>query len=75
MISFLVVFERSVGRVIQMDQFGDKREALRGRFTAERRYQDQPDVEVVVLNADSEESLRRTHARYFESVSDMATAR
>jgi hypothetical protein len=30
-----------------------------------------PDIEIVVLSSDSEESLRRTHSRYFQSVPEI----
>lgn len=31
-----------------------------------------PDLEVVLLGAESEEALRRTHARYFAEVAELA---
>ena len=46
--------------------------ALAARFEAERELRDEPDVEIVVLSADSWDALRRTHARYFERVQELA---
>jgi transposase-like protein len=37
-----------------MEEFADSRNALRARFQAERKYRSYPDVEVVVLGAESE---------------------
>ncbi len=34
---------------------------------------DEVDREVVILEAESEEALRRTHRRYFENLSELAT--
>lgn len=66
---YLMVYDRSEGRVLRMDRFTDARAALRERFNEENR---QPkDVEVVVLSAASEDALRRTHARYFRPVKDL----
>ena len=48
--------------------------ALSARFEAEREFRDQPDVEVVVLGADSWDALKHTHARYFSSVQELARA-
>lgn len=68
---FLVVFDRLSGRA-QVTEYGDSSAALRDRFRAERKCQDSPSTEVVVLSAKSEKDLHRTHARYFESFTDIA---
>jgi hypothetical protein len=34
---------------------------------------DEVDREVVILEAESEEALRRTHRRYFETLSELAS--
>jgi hypothetical protein len=72
--SYLIVFDRSMGRILRQVSFTDSLRALRARFATEREYTDRPDVEVVVLNADSEDALRRTHRRYFESVEEIMKA-
>jgi hypothetical protein len=60
-----MVFDRRSGEVVERTVYSDRHEALRARFEAERKYQDAPDIEVVVLAADSEDAVKRTHARYF----------
>lgn len=72
MTHFLVVFERPAGRLVRLEPFTDPRAALEARFRAEREHRGS-DVEVVVLTAESADALRNTHARYFSSVSEMAT--
>jgi hypothetical protein len=59
---FLVIYDRDAGRLRQLRAFDEPQDALRERFLAERA---EPDAEIVVLSARSEDALRRTHARYF----------
>ncbi len=70
MSGFLLVYHRRSGRLETIEQFTGPtgaQDALRARISRESEIDD-PDVEVVALNSDSEETLRRTHARYFEAV-------
>lgn len=69
---FLVVFDRRQGRVLREEPFDDAGEALKERFRTERLYAASDDVEVVVLSAASKDALRRTHARYFLTISEIA---
>lgn len=69
---FLMVFDRQEGRVLRQREYSGRAEALRARFRAERQHPDRENVEIVVLTADSEADLRHTHARYFESVDQIA---
>lgn len=62
---FLIVFDRSDSRALSITDFDDRAVALRERFVAERLHRASPDVEVVVLTAESRESLQNTHSRYF----------
>jgi hypothetical protein len=70
---FLLVFDRPHSRLLREDPYQDHREALVARFKAERLYRHNPDVEIVVLSAESSEDLRRTHSRYFQSTSALAS--
>lgn len=71
---FLVIFNRSAGKILTQVAFDNAEEALEARFKAERRYRDDPAIEIVVLGADSVEALRRTHGRYFRTFDDLAAA-
>jgi hypothetical protein len=71
---YLVVFDRSTGKVLRHEQFSDRNEALQARFAVEREHHSDPDIEVVVLGAQSWEALKRTHGRYFKNFDQLASA-
>ncbi len=63
---FLIIYRRSVGVLELFEDLGtDRAISSRRRLEAELAKAGDPDIEVVVLNAHSEENVRRTHARYF----------
>jgi hypothetical protein len=68
---FLLVFDRAKGSLISAEEYSVRSQALQARFDAERAHRHDPSIEVVVLNARSEDDLRRTHARYFEDVGEL----
>jgi hypothetical protein len=69
---FLLIYDRNAGRLLRQEQYGSSADAMTARFAAEREFAGQDQVEVVALTAESEESLRRTHGRYFLSLSELA---
>ena len=71
---YLVVFDRSEGRVLRRQRYGNPDEALAARFAEEREHRGEADIEVVVLGATSWESVRRTHGRYFKDFDELAAA-
>ena len=73
---FLVEYERESGRLIELRRFADTQrvhaddariecELTLNRLGIER--------EVVLLEAETEEALRRTHRRYFEDLKQLAS--
>jgi hypothetical protein len=70
---YLVVYDRSTGTV-EIEEFTDQQGdlALHRRFECERAQRNQPQIEIVVLGAESPEALKRTHARYFKTVQELA---
>lgn len=71
---FLLVYRRSTGQLLQLEDLGpDMGAALQKRFALERERLADPDVEVVLLSASSREALARTHARYFRDTHTLAT--
>jgi hypothetical protein len=62
---FLIVYDRDAGELVRQRCFGTSADAMRARFAAEAEFRGQPEIEVVALVAESEDALRRTHARYF----------
>jgi hypothetical protein len=73
---FLIEYDRSQGEIITFETFSDseRRVAEDARLELEIRLNlNNVEHEVVLLEADSEEALRRTHRRYFESLTELAT--
>lgn len=68
---FLIVFDRLRGEVLSLKECPDRRGALRARFQAERTYAGRRNIEVVVLGAESEAALHKTHSRYFETTGQL----
>lgn len=71
---FLFQYNRrtgDLGKPISFSGVDGGRRALEARFKAESATVD-PDVEIVVIEAESEHAMRRTHPRYFRTVSELA---
>ncbi len=73
---FLIEYNRSLGQVVTLESFVDseRKQAEDKRFEIELKL-NRADIEheVVLLEASSEEALRRTHRRYFEDITELAT--
>jgi hypothetical protein len=68
---FVIEYDRSEGRLVRCREYSTQRRALKERFALERQ-PGHAHSEIVVLAARSVDDLRRTHSRYFQSVSEMA---
>jgi hypothetical protein len=71
---YLVVFDRSTGKVLRHKLYGDRDDALAARFAAEREHATEPAIEVVVLGARSWDDVKRTHGRYFKGFGQLAAS-
>lgn len=71
---YLLIYNRRAGKIIRHHHFRTSAQALAARFEAEREFGENPDIEVVVLGAESWDSLSRTHGRYFQNVQELAEA-
>jgi len=72
---FLIEYDRARGTVTRMRSYSDaaRRSAEEERLQVElRRNRTEENVEVVLLEAPSEEALRQTHRRYFEDIVQLA---
>lgn len=68
---FLLVYDRSRGQLIRpIEVFSqpERSSSMQRCFALEREYLGQKDIEIVVLGAESEEAIRKTHGRYFKTV-------
>lgn len=73
---FLIEYDRDQGRIVTIKSFGDpEREAAEdARLELELNLNLKGvENEVVLLDAASEDALRRTHRRYFEDLAELAT--
>ncbi len=67
---FLIVYQRSTGTLLEFKEFPepDRAKALSEGFAREMHERNNPDIEVIILGADSREALMRTHGRYFKTI-------
>lgn len=64
---FLIVFDHDHGALHQdVTVFADPAEALSAYEAAERHFAKQAHIEVVLIGSDSLDTVRRTHANYFD---------
>jgi hypothetical protein len=73
---FLIEYDRTRGEIVRLETFPDseRQAAEESRLEMEIGLnRDEVDREVVILEAESEEALRRTHRRYFENLEELAT--
>jgi len=74
---FLIQYDRRGGRIVRLERFTDDQRLVAGKarldleIELQRRGQNH---EVVVLEAASEEALRKTHGRYFDDVEHLLAA-
>lgn len=63
--NWLIVYRRKRGELLRCEEYADSAEAIAERFRLEREHPGDRDLEIVVLGADSLETVKRTHRRYF----------
>jgi hypothetical protein len=70
-VHFLLVYSFDQGALIRTDEFADPHEATTAYEAAEREVRGESDkFEVVLVGADSLETVMQTHGHYFRSSSD-----
>jgi hypothetical protein len=74
---FLIEYDRTRGEIVTFQPFGDseRQKAEDARLNLELKLnQLGTEHEVVILEATTEEALRRTHRRYFENLSELVNS-
>jgi hypothetical protein len=74
---FLIEYDRSRGRIVTFREFDDteRQEAEDSRLKMELELNHRgTEREVVILEAATEEALRRTHRRYFEDLAELVNS-
>jgi hypothetical protein len=64
-IHYLLIYDLRAGRLLETRAFESADEASAAYSKAERQHLDQPDIEIVLIGADSLDTIRRTHGHYF----------
>ena len=70
MVHVVLVYQREEGRLLLQESYDDGETAMRRRFALERM-PEYADMEIVVLSADSIETLHETHGRYFYTTAEL----
>ena len=64
---FLLVFDHARGKLIDIKDFGEDADAAVAAYAAtEAEFSDQKSIEVVLVGSDSIETVKVTHANYFD---------
>lgn len=69
-INFLLVYDTELGRLLECQEYTDSAAAVARYSALEREYAGQGKFEIVLLGADSLETIKRTHGQYFASDAD-----
>jgi hypothetical protein len=65
---FLLVYDLAAQRLIKQQEFSDGDEASVAYAALECEFKGREDLEIVLVGADSIETIMRTHAHYFDAV-------
>lgn len=72
---FLMEYDRAAGRLVTFHRFDDSAKARESQFALELELHRKGIAhEVVLLEAETEAAIRRTHRRYFEELSTLLKA-
>lgn len=69
---FLLVFDHRLAKLIDQRRFADVDEAMAAYEACEAKYDADAEIEVVLIGADSIETVRETHANYFDGTAALA---
>jgi len=68
LVHFLLVYDRAQQRLVVQRPFTDSGEAVAAYEEMERRHRDARDMEIVLVGADSIETVMLTHGNYFDAI-------
>jgi hypothetical protein len=67
LIHFLLVYDRKAQKLVFEREYEDSAEAVKAYEETEEMYRDQHHMEIVLVGADSIETVKLTHGNYFEA--------
>lgn len=68
LVHFLLVYDRFHEQLVRQTPFADSRKAVAAYEQAEEQYRDERNMEIVLVGADSIETVMLTHGNYFDAV-------
>lgn len=68
---FLIDYDRATGSIRLFKEFQDRDRLKAAQLRLELELLDRADAEIVLLEADNEETVRKTHARYFNTATQL----
>ena len=68
---FLLQYDRRQGKLLTLDAYDEARREEAMRRRRELELSKSAHIEVIILEADSEATIRRTHRRYFQTIEEM----
>lgn len=74
LLHFLLVFDHAEGKLIEEESFNDVDEAIAAYEQRETNYDKSHNIEVVLIGADSIETVHQTHANYYNGTAALARA-
>jgi hypothetical protein len=63
---FLMVYDHARGRLLSQESFPDSATAVAAYAEAEKRYRKEGSIEIVLVGADSIDTIKQTHGHYFQ---------
>jgi hypothetical protein len=70
---FLIVFDHAEGKLIELDEFGEDSDAAVEAYAAkEKELRDRELVEIVLIGSDSLDTVKLTHANYFDGTASVS---
>lgn len=71
LLHFLLIYDHAEGRLLDAVELGTAaREAARAYSEYEEKYRGRSGIEIVLVGADSLETIQMTHAHYFADAAD-----
>lgn len=67
-IHFLLVYDRKLQKLVFQQPYTDSAEAVRAYEEMEEKHRDDRHMEIVLVGADSLETIMLTHGNYFDAV-------
>ena len=70
LIHFLLIYNIELGKLVELEEFTDAAKAVAKYADLERKYAGQGKFEIVLVGADSVDTIKRTHGQYFNGAAD-----